>query len=196
MTKLDKYLSLLQEHLGPGEEVDSAVLGTYETKRWRRYTTRSGVLAATNHRLIAFGLKPRGFEMRMYLYPEIRSVNVTKSFFAKNISIDSGYDHWVLFWVEAGDVPGLVELIRARIASGASGLSGAAELEKLAKLKQQGLLSEEEWDRAAKLYLGKPVSKQEEMISQIRRLDSLRKDGLLSDSEYNSKKWDLLSRNQ
>jgi hypothetical protein len=193
---MDKYLSGLSPHLSPSEDVDAAVLGSYETYRFRTYTTRMGLLAATSQRVVIFGFKPRNNDVWTFPYADINTLGLTKSLGATNINLDTTFGDRRLMWVEEGDVGQLTEIIRERINLAKNGGRVADELSKLAELRRQGLLSDEEWERATALFFGKPVSKQEQMIAQIRRLDSLRRDGVISQSEFNSKKWDLLSRNQ
>ena len=72
--------------------------------------------------------------------------------------------------------------------------SVAEELQKLAELARLGVLSQQDWERAKQLYLGKPVNKREEAIKNLSQLYQLHKAGALSASEFNMKKWDILSR--
>ncbi|MGH9197761.1 MAG: SHOCT domain-containing protein, partial [Acidimicrobiia bacterium] len=76
----------------------------------------------------------------------------------------------------------------------ATSSSPAGELEKLNKLRQDGALSDDDWQRAKSLYLGKPPDKQQETFELLRNLHQLHKAGALSESEFNLKKWDVLSR--
>lgn len=70
----------------------------------------------------------------------------------------------------------------------------ADELTRLAKLVEQGALTEEEWDRAKSALLGKPRDKQTEAIERVSKLHQLHKSGALSLSEFNMTKWDIMSR--
>ena len=79
------------------------------------------------------------------------------------------------------------------VATGANGYSLAQELERLAELRDAGVISSEDWERAKQLYLGKAPDLQAAALDQLRRLHSLHKDGVLSESEFNSKKWDILA---
>lgn len=71
----------------------------------------------------------------------------------------------------------------------------ADELSKLAELARSGLLSPDEWERAKELYLGKPVNRRGADTRLLRELHDLYRNGVLSESEFNTKKWDVLSRN-
>lgn len=83
--------------------------------------------------------------------------------------------------------------LTASSSSPESGISVAAELEKLAALRDSGVLTEADWTRAKGLYLGQPEDQQSATVDQLRRLYSLHREGVLSESEFNSKKWDVLA---
>jgi hypothetical protein len=70
----------------------------------------------------------------------------------------------------------------------------ADELSKLAELSQKGLLSPDEWERAKDLYLGKPLDRRSADAHLLGQLHDLYRDGGLSESEFNTKKWEILSR--
>lgn len=65
----------------------------------------------------------------------------------------------------------------------------------LTPLLQEGIISQEEFDRAKAGFLGTTTEAQENSASQIRQLHSLHKDGVLTEGEFNMKKWDILSKN-
>lgn len=70
----------------------------------------------------------------------------------------------------------------------------ADELRKLSELMQEGVLTQEDFEKSKELYLGKSPSKQEEAAKLLRSLHELYKAGTLSESEFNMKKWDVLAR--
>ncbi len=70
----------------------------------------------------------------------------------------------------------------------------ADELGRLADLRAQGAISESDWERAKDLFLGKRPDAREQAIEQLRQLYALHRSGVLSESEFNMKKWDILSR--
>lgn len=88
---------------------------------------------------------------------------------------------------------GLLSVV-ANQAGLAARLSPADELEKLAGLKDSGILGEDDWVRAKELYLGKPTSQREESVRLLQDMHNLMKRGALSESEFNNKKWEILSR--
>lgn len=84
--------------------------------------------------------------------------------------------------------------ITAKETRGSAPSSVAAELEKLAALRDSGAISPEDWERAKDLFLGKRPDERAEAIVQLKKLHDLHRDGVLSESEFNSKKWDILVR--
>ena len=75
-----------------------------------------------------------------------------------------------------------------------SGRSVADELVKLSSLRDAGVLTEQDWERAKVLYLGKHADARSAAIEHLRKLHDLYRAGVLSESEFNMKKWDVLSR--
>lgn len=70
----------------------------------------------------------------------------------------------------------------------------ADELQKLAMLTREGILSEDDWARAKDHLIGVPASQVDEATQLLRQLHALRAQGVLSESEFNMKKWDILSQ--
>jgi hypothetical protein len=75
-----------------------------------------------------------------------------------------------------------------------AGSSVAAEIEKLSKLAGEGILTQEELTRAKEMFIGKPASEIDESVRLLRNLKDLHKQGVLSESEFNMKKWDVLAK--
>jgi hypothetical protein len=80
----------------------------------------------------------------------------------------------------------------ALLAAQSSGVSDA--LERLAALKQEGVLTDEEFERAKSGFVGATVEVAESSASLLRQLHALYQGGVLSQAEFNMKKWDILSR--
>jgi hypothetical protein len=71
--------------------------------------------------------------------------------------------------------------------------SVAEAIERLAALKNEGVLTDEEFDRAKAGFVGSSVEQVESSASLLRQLHALRQGGVLTESEFNVKKWDILS---
>jgi len=65
---------------------------------------------------------------------------------------------------------------------------------RLASLLDEGLLTQEEFERAKNGFVGEPASRGDEAVGLLRQLFSLMKAGVLSQGEFNMKKWDILSQ--
>ena len=69
----------------------------------------------------------------------------------------------------------------------------ADELQKLAMLTREGILSEDDWAKAKDHLIGVPASQIDEATQLLRQLHALRAQGVLNEAEFNMKKWDILS---
>lgn len=65
---------------------------------------------------------------------------------------------------------------------------------KMAQLRDAGLLTDDEFDRAKAGFIGRNVEVAESSAALIRQLAQLRDAGVLTDAEFRIKKWDILSR--
>lgn len=74
-----------------------------------------------------------------------------------------------------------------------SGRSVAQEIEKLGQLLIAGVITGEEFERGKTLFLGAPADKAASAVELLQNLDVLKKKGVLSESEFNMKKWEILS---
>ena len=73
------------------------------------------------------------------------------------------------------------------------GRSIADEIAKLGELAQQGIITQDEFSRGKELFLGRAPDEAADKVALLRQLHGLWKSGVLSESEFNMKKWDLLS---
>ena len=69
----------------------------------------------------------------------------------------------------------------------------AEQVEKLGQLFLKGVITAEEFERGKAMFLGNPPNVAQQTMETLNDLYSLMKKGALSESEYNTKKWDLLS---
>jgi hypothetical protein len=70
----------------------------------------------------------------------------------------------------------------------------AAEIEKLTELMREGILTPEEWQSAKAKIVGLKQDHVDEAVRLLRALHELMTLGGLTESEYNMKKWDVLSQ--
>jgi hypothetical protein len=77
--------------------------------------------------------------------------------------------------------------------NGGQATSVAQEIQKLGLLHSKGFITAEEFERGKALFLGNPPDKARKLLEILATLYRMKKQGALSESEYNTKKWDLLS---
>jgi hypothetical protein len=99
----------------------------------------------------------------------------------------SFYDHSLVF------VKHLQDRLAQKTAS-EMGTGMADELGRLAELVASGVLTQDEFERGKAMFLGSPPDEKEQSILLLRQLHGLYESGVLSESEFNMKKWDVLSR--
>jgi hypothetical protein len=105
-----------------------------------------------------------------------------------------GVETWGSPYVEGDHLVRLLEdhLARKNASNFAGGLSD--EIGRLAVLAQEGIISQDEFERGKELFLGKAPDARDDAMTLLRQLHGLYKSGVLSESEFNMKKWDVLSR--
>ncbi|SMO94511.1 PH domain-containing protein [Melghirimyces algeriensis] len=159
MAKIDKLLKKAREHLEPSEEMLSSVMGAYETKSLGQKTVRNGVFIATNHRVVFYGKRLSGYDLEVFPYSNISSIEMGKSMMGHYISFFASGNKVKMKWINHGDVEGFISLVRNRIGKKSESeknvlTSEADELKKYAELRDQGIITEEEFAKKKKQILG------------------------------------------
>lgn len=165
MAKLEKLVDQAQEHLDEGEAVLATVIGTYETKKMGQDWTRKGILAATDHRLVFYAKKMGGYDLEVFPYDHISSIEASKGMMGHQVKFFASGNEVKLKWIDKkSDTPAFVETVRKQM-------------------------------KASKSAPSAPVNGGSmDVAEQIRKLAALRDDGLLTDEEYESKRAELLAR--
>lgn len=152
MAGLDKNLKHLQEHLDPGEVVEASVLGAYETKIMGKDSVRNGVFAATNKRVVFFAKKLTGYDLESFPYENISSFEMGKGMMGHIIVFHASGNSGKMKWINKGDIPQLVQLVRSRVGKGQHTQSAPAaddpyeKLRKLAELRDHGVITPEDFE--------------------------------------------------
>ncbi len=162
------------------------------------------MICLTNQRIMFFEFKNKIFSalpkyisgMSFINLEEISSVNWYKYKFSKMSMEVNGSQTVATFVGKFNELRNFVSNLQNYIAKFKKSEKGIGyELEQLSKLAKEGLITQEEWERAKELFLGNPKEeKQEEIIKQLGNLFDLYKKGVLSESEFNNKKWEVLSK--
>jgi|SRR5687767_2066278 len=153
MAKKDKLLDRAAEHLKPSERPVQAVQGSYETKIMGNDSTRTGVLIATDRRLVFYAKKLAGFDFESFPYENISSIEQSKGMTGGKVAFFASGNKVAMKFIRDGDLPAFVNYVQSRMGKPAAStqastaLGGVAdELTKLASLRDSGVLSEDEFN--------------------------------------------------
>lgn len=154
MAGYEKHLQLLRAEI-PNETIIASVFGAYEAKLGNNDTVRNGVMAATDQRVVFYGKKAFGYDFESFPYSNISSIDRGKNLMGKTITLYASGNKVNLKWINKGDIEGFVSAVDARIGKkdepqqqpkqNHSHDDIPAQIEKLARLRDQGHISEEEF---------------------------------------------------
>ncbi len=152
-----KLLGELQKHLDEGEVVQCSVLGAYETKIMGKDSARNGIFAATNKQLFFYAKKLTGYDLEAFPYLNISSIEMGKNMMGHHITFFSSGNKTNIKWINSVGVVEFVAYVKEQI--GKKHTAGSAgdsvdQLKKLAELKRQGIVTEEEFTAKKKQLLG------------------------------------------
>lgn len=166
MAKIDKLLEHAKDHFAPGEEALASVLGAYESKLMGEdFVVRNGIFIATNQRLLFYAKKLRGFDLESVPYDNISSLEMGKDFLVGHyINFFASGNSTKMKWIKVGDVPAFVEVVKTQM-------------------------------EASKTSAATPTPPPaDDPLSQLERLGKLHKSGVLTETEFESKKAEILAR--
>jgi Bacterial PH domain/Short C-terminal domain len=154
MAKLEKLLDGAKEHLDEGEEILAVVKGTYETKKMGNDWTRAGILAATDHRVVFYAKKMGGYDLEVFPYTAISSIEAGKGMTGHHIKFFASGNEVYLKWIDKkSDAPGFVSLVKSEMhkpkqaaSVDVSAPDAADQIRKLAQLREEGLVTDEEYE--------------------------------------------------
>lgn len=72
--------------------------------------------------------------------------------------------------------------------------SPTKEIERLAKLRNEGIITENEFNIGKNAILNSDRNETDEKSKNLKMLYDLKQQGVITDGEFNIKKWDILSR--
>lgn len=119
------------------------------------------VLIATNKRLVLLARKIGGFDLEIIQYTNISSIEMSESSWGQSIQVLASGNSISIKWIKFGQVSKLVEHVEAMIGKKAElplliSSDVPVEIKKLAELKEQGILTEDEFQ-----------SKKQELLSRM-----------------------------
>ena len=127
MAKLEKLVEQVQTHLDEGEKVLVAVRGSYEIERMGQDSTRKGIFAATDHRLVLYAKKMTGYDFEVFPYENISSIEMGKSMMGHHVKFFASGNEAKMKWIDKHDDVGeLVKTVRSRMRGGSPSATPAA----------------------------------------------------------------------
>lgn len=165
MAKIEKLIEQAQPHLQPGETVQAAIMGTYEAKILGSETLRTGIMLATDRRIVFYAKKLGGYDLEAFPYGNISSFEQSKSMMGFQLSFHASGNQVKLKGVTDRDAfEKFTEVFKNRI----GGSMPSAEV---------------------------PASSSaDEVFDQLRKLGELRDAGIVTQEEFDAKKAELLAR--
>jgi hypothetical protein len=103
MAGFESNIKAVQEHLNPNEIIVAAVFGAYETKIMGQDSIRNGVFVATNQRLIFFAKKMSGYDMEIFPFQNISSLEQGKGAMGYKIAFFTSGNKVTMKWITKGD---------------------------------------------------------------------------------------------
>lgn len=164
MGKIDKLLKQAQEHLKPNEEVKTYVMGAYETEIMGQDSVRNGIFIATNERIVFFAKKLTGYDLESFPLENISSMEVSKGMMGHKISFFASGNKVKMKWINKGEIQKFIDYIRENIGKKEAAATNKVQtnnsndeydqIKKLAELKEEGLITEEEFNEKKRQILG------------------------------------------
>ncbi|WP_313431730.1 PH domain-containing protein [Siminovitchia terrae] len=153
--KLLKLIEQSKEHLDADEEVLYSVLGVYEAQILGNDSVRNGIFLATNKRLFFYAKKLGGYESESFPYSNISSFEASKGMMGHAISFFASGNKVKMKWIQDGDIDGFINHVRQTMGKKASSKepvntgarSVVEELKELASLRDNGILTDEEFQK-------------------------------------------------
>lgn len=164
MAGYSSNLNALQEHLDDGESVIASCYGAYEAKVLGSDSVRNGVFVVTHKRMIFFGKKMFGYDLESFPLAKVSAIEMSKGLLRKSITMKMSGNEAKMKWISDGHPEELVNYVRehmGEISGSPSPSAGPAtddipgQIQKLADLRDAGILTEEEFASKKKELLAK-----------------------------------------
>lgn len=161
MASYNKLLTLVKEHLDPDEKIEASVGGTYECKIMGNDSVRSGLFVATEKRIVFYAKKLTGYDLESFPLENISSIEAGKNLMGNTITFYASGNKASMKWINFGNVKEFMDYVRnnmgkkSHVSSETKTESIPDQIKKLSELKDQGILTEEEFNSKKKELLAK-----------------------------------------
>lgn len=153
MASAEKNLSILKaDHLESDENVIAWLEGVYETSIGGNGTVRNGVLTVTEKKVAFFAKKLMGYDFESINYDKISSIEKGKSMMGKSVTLHTSGNKIHMKWINKGEFDKFVSTVEEKMGKGGGASPAApaddipAQIQKLASLREQGVLTDAEFD--------------------------------------------------
>ena len=145
-----KNLAAVEEHLDQGETIKHSCYGIFDTKMMGEDSGNNGIFLVTEKRAMLFGKKLFGYDMESFPLSKITAIEMSKGMLGKKITLKMSGNSAKMKMINDGDPDALVNYIRENMGETAAPAPAPAEdipaqIQKLAVLRDQGILTEEEF---------------------------------------------------
>jgi hypothetical protein len=146
-----KLTKQLKPHLQNQEKIVSSVKGTYEIKIMNKDSIRNGNLIATDKRIIFFAKKLFGYDLESFPFKNISSIEKSKGMLGHSITFFASGNKCTMKWIKSGEISNFTDYVNTKIGVSNNETEKTLEsipdlIKKLHKLKDEGILSEEEFN--------------------------------------------------
>lgn len=157
MSNIRELLIQAKELLQDDEQALAYVMGAYKCDLPESSCVQSGLLIATDKRLVFYVRQGIKRYLQEYPYSTISSLELIPSLTGYTISFFSSRIPVQFQWINQGDIDHLVAVIKRNLDHKAEDLAAADDVElivKLAELKEAGILTQEEFEQKKKMVMG------------------------------------------
>lgn len=144
-----KNLAAVAEHLDDGESVKHSCFGAFDIEMLGQDSRAAGVFVVTEKRAVLFGKKLFGYDMESFPLSKITAIEMSKGMLGKKITLKMSGNSAEMKMINDGDPDALVNYIRENMGETTVPTAPAedipAQIQKLAALKDQGILTEDEF---------------------------------------------------
>ena len=142
-----KYLSTIKKNLNKGESIKKSVFGMCEG-------VRTGIIAATDTRLVFFVKKVFGHEIESFPYNKISSLERSKGAIGEGITIFTSNNKAKMRLVTGGSILQLLDFVETKLnpdsveqdaKASTNTMDIPSQIERLADLGDKGIVTEEEF---------------------------------------------------
>jgi hypothetical protein len=157
-----RQIERAKEVLQPGEDVLDVTTGLVEVTRMGNKSSRRGAILVTDRRVILYTKKMGGYEMYDHVYGLLTALDYKKGAVYANITFAASGDRTIVKQVPRGSIERIAKVIRERMAAAhehgsasvRASVDSADEIRKIARLHEEGILTDEEFAAKKRQLLG------------------------------------------